>query len=232
MKNISLIESSINSNKIWKLINNQGKEFQSFNIFSKLLLKKYSENTRFSYSRSVALFIDYLEEANVVYNDREITKLFLVEIIESFSEWLIYGRNSGNLIAQEISITLKSNEYSSQSAALIMSATRMFLKMSERIRIEQNEINKEQSFPLFFEIPFIKAKIDILRRGLLARLGSFKEAFDMKIPKEPIFECLGLLKDVIKRYNLTQKQVIHMLSEENMTLIKNESLLGIDYDRN
>lgn len=152
MKNISLIESSINSNKIWKLINNQGKEFQSFNIFSKLLLKKYSENTRFSYSRSVALFIDYLEEANVVYNDIEITKLFLVEIIESFSEWLIYGRNSGNLIAQEISITLKSNEYSSQSAALIMSATRMFLKMSERIRIEQNEIDKEQSSPLFYEM--------------------------------------------------------------------------------
>lgn len=92
-------------------------------------------------------------------------------------------------------------------------------------------MNDIQSFPQL-DTPFIKAKIDILRRSLLARLGSFKEAFDMKIPKEPIFECLGLLKDVIKRYNLTQEQVVHMLSEENMTLIKNESLLGIDYDRN
>lgn len=152
MKNVSLIESSINSNKIWKIIDNQGKEFKSFNIFSKLLLKKYSENTRFSYSRSVAIFIDYLEESNIIYHDKQITKLFLVEIIESFPEWLIYGSNSGNLIAQTISETLKSKEYSSKSADLIMSAVRLFLKASERIRLEQLEIGYIESTPLFNEI--------------------------------------------------------------------------------
>lgn len=63
MKNVSLIEYSNNSNKLWKIIGNNGKEFQSFNFFSQFLLKRYTEKTRLSYSRGVALFIDYLEEA-------------------------------------------------------------------------------------------------------------------------------------------------------------------------
>lgn len=105
MNNVSLIESYDNGKKIWKLINNNGDEFKSFNIFSKLLLKRYKENTRFSYSRSVALFIDYIEEVNITYSDTPITKSFLIAVIESFFDWLVYGGNSGNELAKKINET-------------------------------------------------------------------------------------------------------------------------------
>lgn len=62
MKNVTIIESSVNKNKSWKLLNNKGEELSFFSVFSNLLIKKYSENTRFSYCRNVAVFVDYLED--------------------------------------------------------------------------------------------------------------------------------------------------------------------------
>lgn len=169
MKNVSLIEYSNNSNKLWKIIGNNGKEFQSFNFFSQFLLKRYTEKTRLSYSRSVALFIDYLEEAELVFQHKSITKIFLVEIIESFSDWLIYGENSGNKISKEINKTLSSREYSPQSANLIMAAIRLFLKLSERIKIEQEDDGSAQSESLFNEIKNIEEISPLHKNALIKK---------------------------------------------------------------
>lgn len=85
------------------------------------------------------------------------------------------------------------------------------------------------SFP-DLDTPIIRAKIDLLRRSLLAKLGSFKEAFDMKIPVNPASECLGVIKEVVKRYDLNKEQVINLLSTDMLSLNqKNESIIGINY---
>lgn len=92
-------------------------------------------------------------------------------------------------------------------------------------------INDNESFPQL-DSPLIKAKIDLLRRSLLAKLGNFKESFDSRIPSNPAFECLGLLREVIKRYDLTKENVVDLLSQDQLSLIQQNPLLGISYDRN
>ena len=80
------------------------------------------------------------------------------------------------------------------------------------------------------DTPMVRAKFDLLRRQLLARLGDFKNAFDMKLPQNPAHECAGLIKEVVNRYGLTQKQTVELLSTNMLSLEhKNEPLLGINY---
>lgn len=86
-----------------------------------------------------------------------------------------------------------------------------------------------ESFPNL-DTPMVRAKFDLLRRQLLARLGDFKNAFDMKLPQDPAHECTGLIKEVVNRYGLTQKQTVELLSTNMLSLEhKNEPLLGITY---
>lgn len=86
-----------------------------------------------------------------------------------------------------------------------------------------------ESFPNL-DTPMVRAKFDLLRRQLLARLGDFKNAFDMKLPQDPAYECAGLIKEVVNRYGLTQKQTVELLSTNMLSLEhKNETLLGITY---
>jgi integrase len=172
MNNVSLIESYDNGKKIWKLINNNGDEFKSFNIFSKLLLKRYKENTRFSYSRSVALFIDYIEEVNITYSDTPITKSFLIAVIESFFDWLVYGGNSGNELAKKINETYQSKEYNSKSANLVMSGVKLFLKASEKIRLEQEDNDIDVAESLFPEL-YIREALSINAKNKMVKTSMF-----------------------------------------------------------
>lgn len=43
--------------------------------------------------------VDYLEEAVQIYQFKQLNKSFLVEIVESFPEWLLYGSKYGSEIA-------------------------------------------------------------------------------------------------------------------------------------
>lgn len=81
------------------------------------------------------------------------------------------------------------------------------------------------------DTPVVKAKIDLLRRQLLARLGNFKEAFDSKIPIDPAYECLGLLRETIKRFDLTKEKVLELLTPNQLSLSENTPLIGINHER-
>lgn len=142
MKYFSLVETSVNKNKSWKLLDANGNSLEFFSMFSNLLLKKYAPNTRLSYCKNIALFLDYLEESNQMFKDRDFTKSFLVDIIESFPEWLLYGENSGNEITLTIQKSYKSPNYSRSTIELIMASVRLFLNTSERIRLEQEALGE------------------------------------------------------------------------------------------
>lgn len=152
MKNVTIIATSVNKNKSWKLINDKGEELNFFTIFSNLLIKKYSNNTRLSYCRNVALFIDYLEEASLIYKDRTLTKSFLVDVIESFSEWLLYGGKSGSEVAVTLNKTYPSKLYNKKTVDLIMASVRLFLKSSERVRLEQEALAENVDSKLLLNI--------------------------------------------------------------------------------
>lgn len=153
MKNVSLIETTANKLKSWKLLTDSGQPLEVFTVFSNLLIKKYATNTRLSYCRNVALFIDYLEEANILYKNKDLTNFFLVNVIEAFPEWLLYGNNSGNDIALEIHKTYPSPtpNYSKPTINLIMASVRLFLNISDRIRLEQENSGELVASKLFVE---------------------------------------------------------------------------------
>jgi len=64
------------------------------------------------------------------------------------------------------------------------------------------------------ESPQIRAQFDVLRRQLAARLGRFKEAFDLKIPQDPAQECVGLLRSVVEAHRLSYDDLVRMLSTD------------------
>lgn len=158
MKNVSLIPTTYNKVKSWKLLDKNGSSLPYFSIFANLLVKKYSLNTRLSYCKNIALFIDYIEEANIVYKDEKFTKSLLVDIIESFSYWLLYGEQSGNEIALKIQRIYPSPNYSRGTINIIMASVRLFLSVSERIRLEQESLGENSDTKL---IPALDIKENI-----------------------------------------------------------------------
>lgn len=87
-----------------------------------------------------------------------------------------------------------------------------------------------ESFPNL-DTPMVRAKFDFLRRQLLAKLGDFQKAFDMKLPANPAQECLGLLKEVVNRYQLTHKQTVELLTTNMLSLQNdNKPLLELNYE--
>lgn len=152
MKNLSLIETTVQGVKAWRLLNKEGQPLEYFDIFSNILIKKYSTNTRLSYCRNVALFIDYLEEVTNLYPNNNVTQSFLVDTIESFPEWLLYGEQTGNSIALKVSSSYSSPNYSRSTIDLIMASIRLFLSISERIRIAQESLEDYVDDKLFPEI--------------------------------------------------------------------------------
>ena len=62
--------------------------------------------------------------------------------------------------------------------------------------------------------PQVRSQFDMLRRQMAARLGRFKEAFDLKVPANPAQECAGLLRSLAGAYNLEYEDIVRLLSTD------------------
>lgn len=49
---------------------------------------------------------------------------------------------------------------------------------------------------------------------MAARLGRFKDAFDLKVPANPAQECAGLLRSVVEAYHLDYDDIVRLLSTD------------------
>lgn len=87
-----------------------------------------------------------------------------------------------------------------------------------------------ESFPNL-DTPLVKARFDLLRRKLLAQLNDFKGAFDSKIPIDPAQECLGVIREVVKRFGLSHDQTIALLSTNMLGYTQDKPLLEINYGK-
>ncbi|WP_337882165.1 tyrosine-type recombinase/integrase [Chromobacterium haemolyticum] len=72
----------------------------------------------------------------------------LVEVIEAYNEYLVFGADSGNAIARHIDETLPSPRISQQSSSTKHAAVRNFLKLSEKVRAQMLELTKLDVGPL------------------------------------------------------------------------------------
>lgn len=173
MKNLSLIDTTIQGIKSWRLLDNDGKPIDYFDSLNNILIKKYSTNTRLSYCRNIALFIDYLEEVNNIYSHEIISQSFLVDVIEAFPEWLLYGKQSGNEIVIKINKSYPSPTYSRASVDLIITSVRLFISISEKIRLTQEVFEEHVENKLFENLNITDSittstKKNLIKKSLLS----------------------------------------------------------------
>lgn len=142
-KNVTLLPTTKDGQKIWKLLGPDGNPIPAFDIFAVHLLSA-KLNTRIAYSRHVAAFLDYMFEAydRLQATDPafEPTTLRLRKVIEEYNDYLTLGTDSGKPIAALVSASLPSPRCSTSSAALANAAVRRFLNLSEDIRSEMEEL--------------------------------------------------------------------------------------------
>lgn len=64
------------------------------------------------------------------------------------------------------------------------------------------------------DTPQIRARFDLLRRGLLARAGNLRAAFASEIPVDAAGECAGLLRSIVAANGLTAEQLADLLDRD------------------
>lgn len=144
LKNVSLLETSLNGKQSWRLLDSVGRPIRAFEFFAKSLEKR-SINTRVNYCKWLAEFFDYLFEASAwvpAGQDGNVSKDTLMGVIESYDEYLVFGGDSGNAIARRINQTMPSPRISKRSSSLKHAAVRKFLRLSERLRAQSFELSK------------------------------------------------------------------------------------------
>ena len=108
MKHFTLIESFSQGKKTWRLLGLDGQPLAPFDLFAQALLRKSPVNTRESYCRHVALFLDYLAEAGELLAETTdqvaFRKTQLVDVIDSFPDWMIAGVNGVTDMAKTLAV--------------------------------------------------------------------------------------------------------------------------------
>lgn len=153
LKNVSLIERSLNGKQSWRLLDPGGRPIQAFDVFAKSLERR-SVNTRANYCRWLAEFIDYLFEASAwtsVDRDGSVSHDDLVDVIYAYDEYLVFGADAGKPIARRVDETLPSSRISKRSSSIKHAAIRRFLKLSERVRQQMLEMTKTGISPAIID---------------------------------------------------------------------------------
>ncbi|MBS0340623.1 MAG: site-specific integrase [Proteobacteria bacterium] len=139
-KNVSLRSRTENGRATWRLLGPDGQPIEAFTAFA-TGLRSSPRNTRNSYCRHLAEFIDYLIEATALIGQgRQLSKLELTEVIEAYGEYLRLGADAGNSIAREVAAHLPPGTNAANSITPKKAAVRRFLKLSEEIRKEMAEL--------------------------------------------------------------------------------------------
>ncbi|MDP3172559.1 MAG: tyrosine-type recombinase/integrase [Polaromonas sp.] len=144
LKNVSLLRDKKNGRRTWKLLGPTGMPNEPFGSFVNAFARKRSKNTLDVYCRHLAQFFDYLFEASRLIHkltDRAIlTPGVLLDIIEAYDEYLVYGEDSGNEIAQIVARAMPSPRNSRGTSAAKHAPVRAFLKLSDKIHQQTLEL--------------------------------------------------------------------------------------------
>lgn len=139
-RSVTLLETQSNGKQSWRLLDPDGRPIPAFDVFAKTLERR-SVNTRKNYLRWLAEFFDFLFEAAAWSTDGSaVSHDVLLAIIEAYDDYLVFGENSGNSIAQRVSQTMPSPRVSKATSGTKHAAVRNFLKLSERIRAQMLEL--------------------------------------------------------------------------------------------
>jgi len=144
LKNVTLLPESKNGKRTWKLLGPTGVPNEPFAIFADSISRRLSRNTVDNYCRHLAQFFDYLFEASISVHlfstNGLLTPGTLLEIIEAYDEYLVYGEDSGSDVAKIVSRTLPSPRNTRDTCSLKHAPLRKFLKLSDKIHQQTIEL--------------------------------------------------------------------------------------------
>ncbi len=147
LKNVTLLKSVKDGKATWSLLGPNGLPLESFTAFADSLLRKHRLKTRVAYSRHLAYFFDYLIEAAAVLETanpgQTPTRALLRRVIEAYDDYLVFGSSSGSEIARLVDSSMPSPRHSATTSALMHAPVRKFLKVSESLRLEMEELTQQ-----------------------------------------------------------------------------------------
>lgn len=147
LKNVTLLDSQKDGKATWRLLGPNGLPLDSFTAFADSLIRKHAYNTRLAYCRHLADFLDYLFEAAAALTaadpSQRFTRALLRRVIEAYDAYLVFGSSSGNEIARLVDSSRPSPRHSATTSALMHAPLRKFLKVSEALRLEMEELTEE-----------------------------------------------------------------------------------------
>lgn len=135
MKHVTLVADEQGGVPTHHLIGPEGR-IAAFDVYARTLLK-VPFNTANAYRFGLARFFDYFIEATTILSERTqggLTQEQLIECLEAYNEYLVYGAESGNELAKDVAARNPSPMVSQGSAALLHAPLRGYLDLSEEVR--------------------------------------------------------------------------------------------------
>lgn len=139
-KNVSLRKRSLNGHPTWVLLGPDGQPIPAFSAFAHTL-RNDATNTLGSYARHLAEFLDYLIEVCAIH-EGQLSKLKLTEAMEAYVDYLQSGVDARSDIARKVAAQIPPGVNSAASLVPKVAAIRKFLRLSEDVRREMEEIAK------------------------------------------------------------------------------------------
>lgn len=140
LRHVTLRPVTRNGKSSWLLLGSDGRPIEAFTAFV-LSMRHSRPNTRKAYSRHVAEFLDYLIEASLfIGQGRQLTSLELSETIEAWGDYLVHGTEAGPDIAKAVAASLPPGANAAATVTLKKAALRRFLKLSEAVRKQMEEL--------------------------------------------------------------------------------------------
>jgi integrase len=145
---VSLISKIRDGRQSWRLLDANSQIIPGFEVFA-TSINRSPLNTRKNYCRHLAQFFDYMFEAGIHLAKGEpgfsFSRQVLADILESYHSYLTEGKASGNkiarLVAQGLPPGRKGNETNgAETSAAKHAVLRGFLELSEKIRVQQEEM--------------------------------------------------------------------------------------------
>ncbi len=116
---------------------------RAFDLFAESL-RKSPFNTVESYSYGAARFFDYLFEAAELFGqgaeNAARTQDQLVELLDSYDDYLVYGEDSGNELVRQLSRSNPSPRVSARTSEQLHAPLRLLLKLSDTIRLQSAQL--------------------------------------------------------------------------------------------
>lgn len=144
-KHVTLSKFDLNGKTAYELLGPDGRSIEAFSIFNNVLMAE-PFNTRRRYCLSLADFYDYFFEAGTylqsLRNSEGLAKSQLLEIIETWRDYQVYGADSGSELVRAINLSLPSPRVGQSTADNKHAALGRFLKLSEKIRQDSLSLSK------------------------------------------------------------------------------------------